>query len=187
MSDDGPVRCHELWQAVTERRRQVTVVDQEEGEGDDLPIIQRTKPEIIGEWLSKKIESGSFQEGTLLSEGRLAEKFQVARSSVRTALQELQRSGLVKAARGKGWEVRGRPRALVKLEYTNWSPELYRVSSDLLEVRMAIEPTAASIAARRATADQVDKMERLNEAFSAADAVDVRKLVEADEDFHHSL
>lgn len=162
-------------------------IDQDEDDRDDLPIIQRTKPEVIAEWLAKKIESGSFQEGTLLYEGRLAEKFHVARSSVRTALQELQRSGLVKAARGRGWEIRGLPRALVKLEYKSWSPELYRVSSDLLEVRMAIEPTAASIAATRATPNQVAKMEQLNEAFSAADGADVQKLVQADEDFHHSL
>lgn len=52
---------------------------------------------------------------------------------------------------------------------------------------MAIEPTAASIAARRATPEQVERMEQLNEAFAAADGVDVQKLVQADEDFHHSL
>lgn len=61
-------------------------IDQDLYDVDELPILRRTKPEIVADWILKKIESGSFQEGSLLSESKLAEKLQVARSSVRTAL-----------------------------------------------------------------------------------------------------
>lgn len=148
---------------------------------------RQSLPELISGQLMEMIKSGSLSEGDLLTEAVLTKQYKVGRSTVRTALQYLQHAGLIVVARGKGWKVRGRPVRL-DAEYADWTHGEYaHLSSKLLEVRMGIEPLALSLAASRASAEQILRMQELCDAYAGADENNVEQLMQADEAFHTSL
>src|SRR3954451_17551095 len=64
----------------------------------DLPTHERLRHPILEE-----ITTGRLKPGDMFPpEYQLAEKYDVARSTVRQAMAELQRGGLIKRTRGKG-------------------------------------------------------------------------------------
>lgn len=155
-----------------------------------LGIPRDSIPEIISQYIVARIESGEISPGTFVHEKVLAEQLEVGRSSVRTALQRLQQSGLFVPQKGRGWRMQARP-ALPEtpLDTSVWAnPEKYfSASGQLLEVRMALEPTAVSLTAVRASASEIEGMASLGKAFAAAPQDDVDALIEADEAFHRAL
>lgn len=135
--------------------------------------------------IGRRVVSGGFVEGALLPrEAELSEEYGVSRQAVREALKVLAAKGLVASRRRSGTRVL--PRAqwnLLDPDVLAWhAPEAIplRVVSDLLELRLLIEPAAAGMAAARAGRDATARIEdALNamassppgsEAFHAADA-----------------
>lgn len=110
-----------------------------------------------------EIREGRIKPGERLpSERELMEAFAVGRSTVREALRGLVTLGLVTNRQGRGAIVTTQAaspftslRRNVDLEQLN-----KRALLDLLEVREALEGTAAELAARRATAADVAEIER---------------------------
>jgi GntR family transcriptional regulator, transcriptional repressor for pyruvate dehydrogenase complex len=71
------------------------------------PDSRRPLPELIEQKLREQIIGGTLKAGDRLpTEPELARKLDVARSSLRTALQRLQLQGIVEVRRGLGWYVR---------------------------------------------------------------------------------
>ncbi|HKS47330.1 MAG TPA: FadR/GntR family transcriptional regulator [Amycolatopsis sp.] len=148
------------------------------------PDTRKPLPELIEEKLRALIESGRFKAGDRLpTEPELAQKMEVARSSLRTALQRLQLQGVVEVVRGRGWYVRS-------TDVSAEDPLVFdrRISElDLMEVRIALESTAASIAALRATSGELDDIAKLAKAHQQASIDDKDGLLHTDEAFHAAV
>ncbi|MCX2951011.1 FadR/GntR family transcriptional regulator [Lentzea sp. NEAU-D7] len=152
------------------------------------PDSRRPLPELIEQKLREQIIGGTLKAGDRLpTEPELARKLDVARSSLRTALQRLQLQGIVEVRRGLGWYVRRTDLAAVeehiegRLAAKQFSP------TDLLEVRIALETTAASLAAVRAGDGELDELAKLNHRYQRAQVEDAQEVIESDEEFHSAL
>jgi GntR family transcriptional regulator, transcriptional repressor for pyruvate dehydrogenase complex len=148
---------------------------------------RRPLPEVIEEKLRELIDNGVLPEGERLpNEPELARRMAVARSSVRTALQRLEVLRVVEVRRGRGWFVRRKPAEHLPGEFMEWISERRFRLSEGLEVRMALEGMAASLAAARATEGEIDDIAKLSKDHLAAFA-DVDELLRTDEAFHDAI
>ncbi len=124
----------------------------------------------ISAYLQRAIETGAYSEGDRLPpERQLAETFKAARSTVRRALDKLEKDGLVSRRLGSGTfvgtsSIAGRrPADLVD----ELSP------LQLIEARMAVEPFTARLAVLHATRRTLDEMDTvLSQAEAAIDDKD---------------
>lgn len=145
--------------------------------------------------LGREIVSGEAPVGSVLRIDQLDERFGVSRSVVREAVRVLASMGLVETRRRLGLRVQPRsawnvfdPRVI------GWrldGPEREDQLLSLGELRRAVEPMAAALAAERATPDQcgllVGAVVQMTvqaragdaEAFLAADSLFHRTLLEA--------
>jgi GntR family transcriptional repressor for pyruvate dehydrogenase complex len=144
--------------------------------------------EQIVQQIEESILKGELSEGSQLpAERDLAKQFGVSRTAVREAIKALQEKGLVDAFPGRGTFV------------TNGTSNSMRRSLDriiksgepggwgyLVEVREILEPEIASLAAVRASDQDVAAM---REAFDVMDKAgcDHDAYIEADLDFHLAL
>ncbi|MCI0548357.1 MAG: FadR family transcriptional regulator [Candidatus Rokubacteria bacterium] len=129
----------------------------------DLEPIKSTRiyEEIVRQ-VKALIAAGKLKSGDRLPPERdLAEQFRVSRTSVREALRALQSRGLIDIRAGEGAFIRDisvetliEPLALVILPHREAVGELF-------EARRLLEPAIAALAARRATADEIQEMERI--------------------------
>jgi DNA-binding FadR family transcriptional regulator len=142
---------------------------------------------VIEEKLRELIDNGVLPEGERLpNEPELARRMAVARSSVRTALQRLEVLRVVEVRRGRGWFVRRKPADDLPGEFMEWISERRFRLSEGLEVRMALEGMAASLAAARATEGEIDDIAKLSKDHLAAFA-DIDELLRTDEAFHDAI
>lgn len=104
--------------------------------------------------LLEQIMLGRLKEGERLpSESEICRAFKVSRPVVREALMRLQADGLVYARRGSGSFVKQRPPA--RLTEFAAASDVARLLRGY-EVRMALEPQIAALAAERATEAHLD-------------------------------
>jgi GntR family transcriptional repressor for pyruvate dehydrogenase complex len=131
------------------------------------PLRMSISQDVLDQILAE-IREGRIKPGERLpSESKLMEAFAVGRSTIREALRGLVTLGLVSNRQGRSGAIvttqAASPlaslRRNVDLEQLN-----KRALLDLLEVREALEGTAAEFAARRATADDIAEIERQHEA-----------------------
>jgi len=110
--------------------------------------------------LREKIDAGAFDDGLRLpAERDLAAELGVARNTLRQALQRLEEDGLLERHVGRGTFVR-RPEKTNGREAMPLLFNMRRASpSDLMEVRLIIEPQVAILAASRASAEDFAVME----------------------------
>ncbi|WP_112265353.1 FadR/GntR family transcriptional regulator [Lentzea terrae] len=152
------------------------------------PDSRRPLPELIEQKLREQIIGGSLKAGDRLpTEPELARKLDVARSSLRTALQRLQLQGIVEVRRGLGWYVRRTDLAAVEEHLEGRLAARQFSQTDLLEVRIALETTAASLAAVRAGDGELDELAKLNRRYQRAPVEDTQEVIESDEEFHSTL
>lgn len=148
------------------------------------PDARKPLPELIEDKLRQLIQSGRFKAGDRLpTEPELAQRLAVARSSLRTALQRLQLQGIVEVMRGRGWYVRSTQVA----EQDDMLLDHRASDSDLMEVRIALEATATSLAATRATDGELDEIAKRARDYQTASAEDKDELLLADEEFHAAI
>ncbi len=88
--------------------------------------------------LKKQILSGEYTEGSLLpSENQLSRQYQITRSMVRQALQELEKEGLIRKQQGKGSIVDRKDQKLGLLSFRGFSEVLgesdHKASSRILQ------------------------------------------------------
>lgn len=125
--------------------------------------------------LRRRIMSGRYAPGERLREESLAQEMQVSRTPVRAALQRLVDDGLLVAA-SRGATVAG---------WTQWDVV------EAFELRILLEPHAAGLAAERATQEQMDAMDALNEEMHACAIAETddraARVQSVNNRFHHLL
>jgi DNA-binding FadR family transcriptional regulator len=154
------------------------------------PVRPLALKERVIRQLTRLIEDGALHPGDRLpSERELSEELQVSRGTVREAVQFLQTLGLLEIRHGSGTFVRLAGDASdVREEWRRWTIRHAGRVHDLLEIRKALEPFAAELAAQRAGAEELDAMRDALELMRpAVDSPDVAALVQADLAFHHAL
>ena len=114
----------------------------------------------IRDSLEQRIVEGELGNGKRLDETELSGFYGVSRTPVREALQRLAESGLAEHLPRRGTFVR--------------SPSLSQLV-EMFEVMAELECMAIRLAARRATAEDIDALEKDNETCRAAVAADDTK------------
>ncbi|MPT28564.1 MAG: GntR family transcriptional regulator [Achromobacter sp.] len=129
---------------------------------------------VYGE-LRRRLMSGVFLPGERLREEHIAAELSVSRTPVRSAIERLIADGLVKRE-GRGAVVLG------------W---VDRDINEAFELRLLLEPYAARSAAERATPEQIDHLEQINqrmlEAILSDDTDRVARVQHCNNLFHHAL
>jgi DNA-binding FadR family transcriptional regulator len=140
--------------------------------------------------LGRDIASGSPPPGSLLPvEAELCKTLGVGRNTLREAVKVLAGKGLLRTARRYGTKVCGREAwNLLDPELLGWLVEdaqfTRRLMIDVTELRRAIEPFAAGLAAERARADEVEALLRAADGLANPD---VEIAIEADLRFHEII
>jgi GntR family uxuAB operon transcriptional repressor len=136
----------------------------------------------ITDRLKSAIETGIYKKGSQLPPERdLAESFGAARSTVRRALDRLERAGFISRKVGSG-------------TFVNWSAGLEALEDisdavsplQLVEMRFAIEPHMAELAVQHATRQELKAMEGLLDRLEALEH-DKDAFSKWDAEFHLSL
>jgi DNA-binding FadR family transcriptional regulator len=145
----------------------------------------------VVEDLGTAIVSGRQAEGTLLpGDSDLIERYGVSRTVLREALKTLSAKGLVQAKARIGTRVRKRSDwNLFDPDVLIWHARIGFPREFLVhlgEMRMAIEPEGAALAANRRTSEQLETMWRWAQQMSAAGIV-MEDFVQADLGLHLSI
>jgi len=142
------------------------------------------------EVLAQRILDGRIPEGATLDLTALQAEFDVSLTVLREALRVLAAKGLVDARPKRGTFVRPREAwSLLDGDVLRWQfarkqrPGLF---DDLHELRAIVEPGAASLAAARATDEDIAALDAAIDEMAAAGA-DPAAAVDADLAFHRAL
>lgn len=125
------------------------------------PVIKTRIYEEITSRIRVMVEKGDLRAGDRLpSERDLSAAFRVSRPSVREALKTLENQGYLEIRQGEGTYIsRNHIEQFVEpLAAVILTEKEYQVQ--ILEMRRIIEPQIASLAAERATRDEMSRMEK---------------------------
>jgi GntR family transcriptional repressor for pyruvate dehydrogenase complex len=153
------------------------------------PIKTKRLYEEIVEQIKQLIAEGRLKPGDkLLAERDLAEQFQVSRASVREAIRTLEMLGVIDIRPGEGTFVRGTEtddiiRPLAMFLAVERSSLL-----DMFEMRRIFETATASLAAERATEEELDQIKAMLENMQERlNVQDPEKGEEFDAAFHYAV
>ncbi|OUO93831.1 FadR/GntR family transcriptional regulator [Cloacibacillus sp. An23] len=152
------------------------------------------KPAIIVKRILSLLESGDLKPGDKLpNELEIVRQSDISRTSVREALSALEIMGIITRVPGEGTFIahdalygKFGPRGILDkfLEDT----ETVNGSFEALEARIALEPSVAVMAARRAEPEQIARLEELIEkSKSALAAGDINLFFDIDSAFHLAI
>lgn len=153
------------------------------------------RPRSVHAWvayeLGTRIVSGVYAPGEYIpNEATIGEELNVSRTALREAFKLLTAKGLLESRPKLGTRVRPRESwNMFDSEVLKWcfesqpSPEFLR---SLFEVREVIEPSAAAIAAKRASEEQVAAIEKAYNAMEEAE-LETEGHILADIDFHMAI
>ena len=128
--------------------------------GGGAPVIQySSKSDIVCAMLRELIISGELAPSEPLRQRDLAARFGVSQTPVREALRRLESEGLVTNDPHRGATVAGSRNGMVQ---------------DNSQIRAALEPLGARLAARAITDEQVAVLRRLNEQMATLSDGDER-------------
>jgi len=150
----------------------------------------RLSEQVVGE-LQRMVREEYAEPGSRLpKEAALAERFQVSRIVVREAMKILEDRGVVEVRAGRGTlTVAARPdrvkRSLLQLFGDQPIPTLTEMES-MLELRQVLEETSASLAAVRATEQDLSEIQAALEQMTSKEA-DLDTTIEADLRFHRAV
>lgn len=133
-----------------------------------MMIKKISASEYVFNKLSKKIRSGEYKPSEKLpAEAELAEKYDVSRNTVRSAISKLATLGLVETFQGKGTFVK-------EIDFSsrveNLIPQFFQETSNyksLMDLRVAVESQSAGLAAIRANNEDVQELEKILEDLEA--------------------
>jgi GntR family transcriptional repressor for pyruvate dehydrogenase complex len=128
---------------------------------------ERLADRVYGQLLEFIVEQNLDQGDRLPSEHELARLTAVSRPIVREALTRLQADGLIESRRGAGSFLRQRP---APRQIQHLRPAQVRARLDAFEVRIALEPAAARLAALHRTEEELQTMKAAIEALAASHA-----------------
>jgi DNA-binding FadR family transcriptional regulator len=153
---------------------------------------RRDLHESVLEVLGQAIVAGEIAPGSVLRGEELEARFEVSRSVIREAVRVLESLSLVASRRRVGVSVLPAPSwdpyAPRVIRWRLASPQRVEVLQSLNELRAAIEPHAARLAARRATPEQCGALtEAVIEMSVAARSGDLEAYLRHDTRFHRTL
>jgi len=129
--------------------------------------------DVVAAELRRLILSGEIAPGSRLVEDRLAERLGVSRNPIREAIRALATEGFIEVVARRG-------ACVAQLSA--------RDAEDLFEVRMALEPVGARLAARRGTAEGIRALrDILAQAQAATAAGELDLLADLNTAFHCSV
>ncbi|WP_299024428.1 GntR family transcriptional regulator [uncultured Sulfitobacter sp.] len=138
----------------------------------DAPQLQElSQGELAYHRLHTAIRTGVYTPGDRLREVEVAAELDLSRTPVREALRKLESDGIV--------EHRPRIGAVIR---TLSQPEVV----ELYEMRLVLERTAAQMAAKHASAAEIDVLEDLNTQIHAA-GDDTQAAAALNQDFHRCI
>lgn len=158
----------------------------------DTPTLFRAvrkgrRYEEVAEQIQRLVTEGVLKPGDRLpSERELAAQFGVGRSSLRDAIRTLEVMGVLESRHGAGTVIRDLDTDALVVPLASALLRKRELVSELLEVRMMIEPGLAARAAKNATPEEIAKMEEI----LARQREKVRRGVqpiEEDSEFHAAL
>jgi DNA-binding GntR family transcriptional regulator len=134
---------------------------------------RRALGEEVYQAIKSAIIKGELEPGRRLIEEQLAEDLGASRTPVRQAIHMLERENLVERQARGGFTVKD-------LSFDD--------ISEILELRVVLEAFAARLAAENVTDDEVDRLEKRNEAFGRAlETGRIDSLAALNTEFHDAL
>jgi len=124
------------------------------------PAIKKNLFEEVSEQIIELIKSGEWNPGDKIpGEMVLSESFRVSRNSIRESLKALELTGILSSKAGRGTFVS--ERAVRNIRNRELASLIEDESSlvELMETRLMIEPELAYLAAKRATPEDIEKLE----------------------------
>ena len=129
--------------------------------------------DVVFNTLRRAILKGELKPGERLMEIALADKLGVSRTPIRVAIRKLELEGLVVMAPRKGAKV---------------ASITERDLSDVLEVRKGMEVLAISLACKRITGEELEKLETIEQSFQKLiESGNLTELAEMDVKFHDTI
>jgi GntR family transcriptional repressor for pyruvate dehydrogenase complex len=121
----------------------------------------RRYEEVAGQ-IQRLVSEGMLKPGDRLpAERELAAQFGVGRSSLRDAIRTLEVMGVVESRHGAGTVIRDLDIDALVVPIASALLRKREMVSELLEVRMMIEPAVAARAAKNATREEIARMEEI--------------------------
>ncbi|WNO53403.1 GntR family transcriptional regulator [Stakelama saccharophila] len=137
-----------------------------------MSIVVRTLSEQVSEIIRERIVSGQLREDAPIRQDALAAELGVSKIPLREALARLEQEGLLISHANRGYSVR----AMSAEE-----------ADEIFELRLAIEPAAASAGASAADDEERAAAERLFEELDAATLEGAPDVAERNRRFHTAL
>ncbi|CAM3489006.1 FadR/GntR family transcriptional regulator [Dermacoccus barathri] len=147
--------------------------------------------DIVRAHIEERILDGSLDIGdTLAAERELATEFGVSRGAVRETIRALEAQGVVESSVGAGRAggtriIRARTRALTRLLRLHVALAGGRLR-EVVELRVALERSSATLAAASVTPDALEAMRALL-AEMRGEGVDIETFNRLDTDFHVAI
>lgn len=140
---------------------------------------------IVEEIKNKIIREGLKDGDPLESQDELARSMKISRPSLREALRRLQLMGLIEFKHGRGTFVKTvQPKDFMS-PISGFLAIDKKSAYELLEARLFLEGSVAALAARKATKDDIQALEKVLEKMkSAAQQLDVDEFIGLDVKFH---
>ena len=137
----------------------------------EAPLAEpRTRAAAVGERLRSMILSGELAPGTRLRQVEIAQRFNVSTTPVREAFTSLAREGLVRQDAHRGVEV--------------FRPSVPDIRENY-EIRLALEPLAAELAAARIDDATLDELDRILDEMEKP--IQFRLGTELNREFHFAI
>jgi len=151
------------------------------------PIERLTLPDKVIEQIKNIIIEGKLQPGDKLpAERELAERFSVGRTTVREALKALSYVGIIKKVR-EGTIVNRNISSFFIDSLTQMLILKHLDFEDLFETRKILEVKLAALAARRATIEDIEMIEKILKEMSEKANYNTHEFVNADIRFHEAI
>src|ERR1700738_3353814 len=150
------------------------------------PVDVPKASDVLARELRERILSGELPEGMALpAERELVKQTQMSRATVREALRILEVQSLVRVRAGRaGGAFVQRPTTNGMASSVSMLIRGQRIKlADLMETREALEPVCAESAARKRTDEDLELLDRANEAIADPDA-DLSTFLQANLDWH---
>lgn len=136
--------------------------------------------EVAVQRLAQAIKLGALRAGARLPpERELVERLGVSRTTLREGIRALQQQGYLKTSRGRSggtFIAERRVRQPTKTDIQRIASEMDRSLLDLLDMRAAVEPKAAALAALRATDEAVENLQWLVERAKRVPQAELRQV-----------
>lgn len=128
----------------------------------ELTNKRKSLVEVVSDTITKYIVDNELKSGDKIpNEFELAEKLNVGRSTIREAIKALVSRNVLEVRRGSGTFISSKAGVADDPLGLDLIKDRAKLAQDLLEVRFMIEPEIASIAATKATEEEVEHLQQL--------------------------